>query len=48
MHISLDEWTQIAQFLCVRNGKATYGGINLITKKGVITVPDMPDGAKIS
>jgi hypothetical protein len=46
--ISLEEWTQIAALLYVKNGKATYDGIELVTEKGPITVSGLPEGAKIS
>ena len=42
-----DHWKQIVPVLTVQGGRACLEGTPLVTQKGSISVPDMPDGAGI-
>ncbi len=41
-------WAQIKELLRVKGGVATFNGTPLVTDEGLVTVPDLPDGAAIS
>lgn len=40
-------WTELVPLLKVVGGKATVDGKVMVTDKGEVTVPELPDGAPI-
>lgn len=40
-------WESVGELLKVQKGKATYNGKVLVSSKGQILVPNMPDGTTI-